>query len=361
MASSLSSLLWALSIYNRIVAMSPAGQPVLRRHRRAAQAASRPDPEPDRDREGLCPAREIGTLDAVIQARNSAMTAQGPAQVAAAENQLSGALRQLFALSEAYPDLKANTNFLQLQSELSDIENKIAAARRFFNNAVQEYNTGIQQMPGGAVRLDLRIPPEGILRSRRNPPAARTGASGQVLTLVQPGDVACRSSASRCRVFFATPAHETLGQSGNHGGLRPLHPHRIEPAQVGVPARRAVSAGLCDGVRRRADRRRCFSTATPRSTIICAPRGATWSQSIPFATIAALIWIFIAYYFHQKMIDAVTGGHDVTRQEEPRLYNLLENLCISRGIPMPKLKVMDNAARSTPSPPASTRSNIPSP
>src|SRR6187551_4111707 len=52
-------------------------------------------------------------------------------------------------------------------------------------------------------------------------------------------------------------------------------------------------------------------------------------QSIPFATIAALIWIFIAYKYHQRMIDAVTGAHDVTRQEEPRLYNLLENLCIS--------------------------------
>jgi LemA protein len=56
-------------------------------------------------------------------------------------------LRQLFALAEAYPDLKANTNFLQLQQELGDIENKLAAARRFFNNAVQEYNTGIQQFP----------------------------------------------------------------------------------------------------------------------------------------------------------------------------------------------------------------------
>src|SRR5262249_45367923 len=76
-----------------------------------------------------------------------AVAAQGPAQQAAAENMLSGALRQLFALSEAYPDLKANANFQQLQAELSDIENKIAAARRFFNNTVQEYNTGIQQFP----------------------------------------------------------------------------------------------------------------------------------------------------------------------------------------------------------------------
>jgi LemA protein len=60
---------------------------------------------------------------------------------------LSGALRQLFALSEAYPNLKANTNFQELQAELTDIENKLAASRRFFNNSVQEYNTGIQQFP----------------------------------------------------------------------------------------------------------------------------------------------------------------------------------------------------------------------
>jgi len=67
-------------------------------------------------------------------------------------------------------------------------------------------------------------------------------------------------------------------------------------------------------------------------------------SAFPYATIAAALWIVIAYFFHQNMIDAVTGGESVTRQQEPRLYNLLENLCISRGIPMPKLKVMDSPA-----------------
>ncbi|SFP43646.1 Heat shock protein. Metallo peptidase. MEROPS family M48B [Bradyrhizobium sp. Ghvi] len=67
-------------------------------------------------------------------------------------------------------------------------------------------------------------------------------------------------------------------------------------------------------------------------------------KAAPFATIAAAAWIVIAYFFHQSMIDAVTGGHDVTRQEAPRLYNLLENLCISRGITMPKLKIMESPA-----------------
>jgi LemA protein len=95
----------------------------------------------------------------VVQARNVAMAAQGPEQQARAENMLTGALRQLFALSEAYPDLKANQNFQQLQAELSDIENKIAAARRFFNNAVQEYNTGIQQFPAALFAASLGFTP----------------------------------------------------------------------------------------------------------------------------------------------------------------------------------------------------------
>jgi len=66
--------------------------------------------------------------------------------------------------------------------------------------------------------------------------------------------------------------------------------------------------------------------------------------ALPWATVGAALWILIAYHFHQAMIDAVTGGREVTRAEEPRLYNILENLCISRGISMPKLKVIDDVA-----------------
>jgi LemA protein len=139
-------VLWIITIYNQLVAM----------RQRVGQAFADVDVQL-KQRHDLIPnlvetvkgyaAHERGTLEEVVKARNAAMTAQGPAQQAAAENMLSGALRQLFALSEAYPDLKANQNFQQLQSELSDIENKIAASRRFFNNSVQEYNTGIQQFP----------------------------------------------------------------------------------------------------------------------------------------------------------------------------------------------------------------------
>ncbi len=93
-------------------------------------------------------AHERGTLEDVVKARNSAMSAQGPAAQAQAEGMLSGALGKLFALSEAYPDLKANQNFLELQNQLTDIENKIAAARRFFNNAAAEYNASREGVPG---------------------------------------------------------------------------------------------------------------------------------------------------------------------------------------------------------------------
>jgi heat shock protein HtpX len=67
-------------------------------------------------------------------------------------------------------------------------------------------------------------------------------------------------------------------------------------------------------------------------------------KALPYATGGALLWIVIAYFFHQSIVDAVTGGEDVTRQQQPRLYNLLENLCISRGIPMPKLKIVESDA-----------------
>jgi heat shock protein HtpX len=67
-------------------------------------------------------------------------------------------------------------------------------------------------------------------------------------------------------------------------------------------------------------------------------------KAAPWATVGTILWIVIAYYFHQTMIDAITGGREVTRKDEPRLYNLLENLCISRGITMPKLKVMESDA-----------------
>lgn len=96
-------------------------------------------------------AHEKSTLDAVIAARNAAASAQGPAQMGAAEGALSAALGKMFALAEAYPDLKASNNFIQLQTELSSIEDKVAASRRFYNSAVGDYNTAIEQFPASIV------------------------------------------------------------------------------------------------------------------------------------------------------------------------------------------------------------------
>ncbi len=90
---------------------------------------------------------EKGVFEAVTAARTAAMGASDPADKAAAENMLAGALKSLFALAEAYPDLKANQNFMQLQTDLVDTEDKIQASRRFYNGAVRDLNTKIQIFP----------------------------------------------------------------------------------------------------------------------------------------------------------------------------------------------------------------------
>src|SRR3954468_16255724 len=126
-------VLWIIVVYNGLVAM----------RQRVNQSFADIDVQM-KQRHDLIPnlvetvkgyaGHERGTLEAVVKARQQAVSAPNLEQKVAAENMLSGALRQLFALSESYPDLKANANFQQLQAELSDIENKLAASRRFFNN-----------------------------------------------------------------------------------------------------------------------------------------------------------------------------------------------------------------------------------
>src|SRR3989344_2210430 len=95
---------------------------------------------------------ESSAFENVTKARSAAMGAPGPTPAhAQAENMLTGALKSVFALAEAYPDLKANQNFLALQNELSDTENKIQSARRFYNGNVRDLNTGLQRFPGNII------------------------------------------------------------------------------------------------------------------------------------------------------------------------------------------------------------------
>ncbi|GAA1790990.1 LemA family protein [Luedemannella flava] len=142
-------VIWALATYNKLV-----------RQRNQVQASWAQIDVQLKRRVDLIPnlvetvkgyaAHEKGTLEAVIQARNTAISAagsQGPAGRAEAENALTQTLGRLFALAEAYPNLKANENFAALQSELASTEDKIAYARQFYNSAVQTFNTSIQTIP----------------------------------------------------------------------------------------------------------------------------------------------------------------------------------------------------------------------
>ena len=105
---------------------------------------------------------ERETLDAVISARNAAMNASGTTARGAAENALTGALKNIFALAENYPNLKANENFLELQRELTDTENKIQATRQFYNTVVMGLNTSIEQFPTNLIAKMFGITSEKL-------------------------------------------------------------------------------------------------------------------------------------------------------------------------------------------------------
>ena len=148
---------------------------------------------------------ERGVFENVTQARAAAINAQGPAQQAQAENLLTGALKSLFAVAEAYPDLKANQNFLALQGELSNTEDRIQTSRRFYNSNVRDYNQRVQKFPSslianmfhfaeeeyfevdeaireaGAPKVDFNAPPAagGVTPPAVPPPAIPEADGGQ--------------------------------------------------------------------------------------------------------------------------------------------------------------------------------------
>jgi len=144
------AIVWVIYAYNRLVALT----------NRSEEAWSDIDVQMKR-RYDLIPnlietvkgyvSHERETLEKVTEARTKAMGAQSVADHAQAENMLTGALKSLFAVAESYPDLKANTNFLELQRELSDTENKIQAARRFYNSVVQDLQNGLEQFPSNLI------------------------------------------------------------------------------------------------------------------------------------------------------------------------------------------------------------------
>lgn len=143
-------VLWIIFSYNRLIQLT----------NRAEEAWSDIDVQLKR-RYDLIPnlvetvkgyvSHEAGTLQKVTEARTKAMGAQTVGEHAQAENMLTGALKSLFAVAESYPDLKANTNFIELQRELSDTENKIQAARRFYNSVVQDLQNALESFPSNII------------------------------------------------------------------------------------------------------------------------------------------------------------------------------------------------------------------
>jgi LemA protein len=180
-------ILWAIALYNRFVQL----------RNRVDNAWAQIEVQLKRRRD-LIPnlvetvkgyaAHERETFEAVTQARAAAAGAQGPAATAAAEGLLSQALGRLFAVAEAYPDLKANENFLDLQAQLKDTEDKIAISRQVYNDTVLTYNNAIQVFPGVLVAgpfgfqrreffeiedaADREVPTVSFDRSATSPPAA---------------------------------------------------------------------------------------------------------------------------------------------------------------------------------------------
>jgi LemA protein len=156
-------VLWLIAVFNSLV----------RLHNRVKEAWSDINVQLRR-RHDLIPnlvetvkgyaAHEAGVLEAVTKARTEAVAAGSLAQKGEAENMLSGALGKLFALSEAYPDLKANQNFAKLQDELTDTEDKIQAARRFYNSNVMEFNTKIQVFPNNMIASTLGFTKEELFQ-----------------------------------------------------------------------------------------------------------------------------------------------------------------------------------------------------
>ncbi len=143
-------LIWVISVYNGLVGLRVQAQ----------NAWSQIDVQLKR-RYDLIPnlvetvkgyaSHERETLERVIQARNMAVSAHGVAEQAQAENMLTGALKSLFAVTEAYPDLKANQNFLGLQEELTETEDRIVVARQYYNEVIAQYNSSQQQFPSNAI------------------------------------------------------------------------------------------------------------------------------------------------------------------------------------------------------------------
>ena len=240
-------------------------------------------------------AHERETLDAVIAARNAGMNAQGPHDQAQAENMITGALKSLFALSEAYPDLKANQNFAQLQEELTGTEGRIAYARQFYNDTVYRYNTKIQSFPSNILASMFRF-------SEREYFQADDESRGPPRSASEPW----RSQSSAPRRRCTTRSRPTSAVAGCSSSASPVR--RPRGGGLRLPHRRRPV-----GLRHRPGRGRRppASLATGESDAVAL-----------------------------RMSRARPGR----RRGYARYHNIVEGLCIASGLPKPRLYVIDDPA-----------------
>jgi len=164
-------VLWAIFAYNRFIALVNRAKEAWADI--AVQLKRRYDLIPNlvETVKGYA-THEASAFENVTKARAAAMGAGSTAEKAQAENMLTGALKTLFAVSEAYPDLKANQNFLQLQKELGDTEDKIQAARRFYNTTVMALNTSLQSFPGNVIAGSFGFKPMDLFELAASDAAA---------------------------------------------------------------------------------------------------------------------------------------------------------------------------------------------
>ena len=301
--------------------LQSAGRPAaerqrgLRRYRRAAQAAAGPGAQPGGDGEGLRQPTKTSTLRrGHRRARRGGRRATGVEDKVQAENALTGALGQLFAVAEAYPELKANQNFIQLQDELTDIENKLAAARRFFNNAVAEFNAAIQQFPAVLFAAALGFTPRTFFDLGEDRAAAAAAPAGEVLAAG--ADRPCRPSV--CRPTSGTTTSARLFLLAGFPFL--LLGIVSSPSTLGMI-----------WARRGCRRPRLRPAATVRLRLAADGRPA---PPLAIAVAARLV----RHRLFLQPVDHRPGHRRAGRSsasEEPEFYNLLENLCISRGMKTP--------------------------
>ena len=254
---------------------------------------------------------ERETLERVIQARNMAMNAKTVGEQAQAENQLTGALKTLFSVTEAYPDLKANQNFLGLQEELTATENRIGFSRQHYNDVVGKLQQQPDAFPGEHPRRHVRLPEGRLLPARCGRGRGRAkGAAGQVLVT---------------RVWTMQPTFRDLIAANKRNSVLLVVIFCLFTAVL------AMLLGLA-----------ILFYLAPE-----AARALNWKEALVVGGLAAGLSLFaswVAYVAGDSLILAVSGARQIQHKDDPELFNVVEEMAIAAGVPMPQVYLMDDPA-----------------